>query len=55
MINEKASKYISLISISLAVIFVFVSVFALKSFNSTEALSTSGQSSTIDTVLNRRE
>ncbi|ELC8462360.1 CotH kinase family protein [Clostridium perfringens] len=53
MINEKASKYISLISISLAVIFVFVSVFALKSFNSTEALSTSGQSSTIDTVLNK--
>lgn len=53
MINEKASKYISLISISLAVIFVFVSVFALKSFNSTEALSTSGQSSTIYTVLNK--
>lgn len=53
MINEKASKYISLISISLAVIFVFVSVFALKSFNSTEALSTSGQSSTIDKVLNK--
>lgn len=53
MINEKASKYISLISISLAVIFVFVSVFALKSFNSTEALITSGKSSTIDTVLNK--
>ena len=53
MINEKASKYISLISISLTVIFVFVSVFALKSFNSTEALSTSGQSSTIETVLNK--
>ena len=53
MINEKASKYISLISISLAVIFVFVSVFALKSFNSTEVVSTSGQSSTIETVLNK--
>lgn len=53
MINEKASKYISLISISLAVIFVFVSVFALKSFNSTEAVSTSGQASTIETVLNK--
>ncbi|MDM0491304.1 CotH kinase family protein [Clostridium perfringens] len=52
MINEKASKYISLISISLAVIFVFVSVFDLKSFNSTEEVSTSGQSSTIETVLN---
>ncbi|ELC8442708.1 CotH kinase family protein [Clostridium perfringens] len=53
MINEKASKYISLISISLAVIFVFVSVFALKSVNYTEAATTSGQYSNIETVLDK--
>ncbi|MDZ4993352.1 spore coat protein CotH [Clostridium perfringens] len=53
MINEKVSKYISLISISLAVIFVFVSIFALKSVDYTEAVTTSGQSSNIETVLDK--
>lgn len=55
MINEKGSKYISLISISLAVIFVFISVFTVNSIKYIKAVATDeeGVSNNIDNILDK--